>query len=877
MSKVSCSPHPPEPRHPIFPQASGSCATKQLGSVLAQETPISKRMSGSTPFAVSLLPQDDINSLLAEEMKDRFVGPMPVQKFMDDYLPRLPGQEACPHIHEQHFRKIPEGASEKSFYTLLRRECGGFKLRPDVALYPENCGRTKITDFELMAMFLEVKSSDKHDPFAILRRIRSPNLLATKRDIFLNNWKFECDTTHGILTRGQMIAYALTQIGCQFRQFAFSVAIIGKHARIIRWGPWRGCGDGEIRLYGTTLAACRSVSGGFSRASAERMGLDQSVTEVEADFDGREICTKLKLPPSTQLFYYGVPDDDASRAQRDDPDLTALYRYIGPRPHFPSRSLIGRATRSPPCIRSSKGPCCIPERHVEDRLQRYAEGRRHLPPTCNGYQVPHIAPFERGNDLEGYGSHTVTHDYVEESWVCGMPFATGHIHYRMVLGVVGRELSTFRSTHELVSAVADALEGWFSDSHLPPRIFISPAAHEVAYHKAGILHRDVSVGNLIVTDDGGGSTYRLGFMSEARYNPKRRHDRTGTWQFMSGALLSDPTKHQDFEDDLESFLHERSSHLSLMFDEVHEKNGVYIGGGCKSGSPLLDLLREINPPFAVRYQVPPSKEDFHAYETARISLENSTTPFWPGILANMAYGKYQQELQNLKGVLVSWDINTIYCDASKNVKITFSKHIGSIHLVIDGWLAPFAYSYLGIVVVWYDRGKIWRSTLELIRLTQSHTGEYLAKVTVDCLNRFGLEEKFHMITIGKASRSRCFAHTVNLIAKAVHAPPTTIVIVTLEDGLENAELTPLDQELLGEECGGPAKSEDSAEMATSPMVPDEVDEAKEAHDREVVRSVRQQAIKAAQEANITMTVLQVCFVFEGQVKYNLQGHPFGRL
>jgi hypothetical protein len=66
-------------------------------------------------------------------------------------------------------------------------------------------------------------------------------------------------------------------------------------------------------------------------------------------------------------------------------------------------------------------------------------------------------------------------------------------------------------------------------------------------------------------------------------------------------------------------------------------------------------------------------------------------------------------------------------------------------------------------------------------------------------------------------------------------------------------------------------------MATSPMVPDEVDEAKEAHDCEVVRSIRQQAIKAAQEANITMTVLQVCFVFEGQVKYNLQGHPFGRL
>ncbi|KAG2115711.1 hypothetical protein BD769DRAFT_1363258 [Suillus cothurnatus] len=646
-------------------------------------------MSGSTPFAVSLLPQDDINSLLAEEMKDRFVGPMPVQKFMDDYLPRLPGQEACPHIHEQHFRKIPEGASEKSFYTLLVDairpftpgfevidtsqhpnsgvECGGFKLRPDVALYPENCGRTKITDFELMAMFLEVKSSDKHDPFADPPQDTLSKLVGDERDIFLNNWKFECDTTHGILTRGQMIAYALTQIGCQFRQFAFSVAIIGKHARIIRWD--RGGAVVTERFdYTEQPWLLADLFWRFSRASAERMGLDQSVTEVEADFDGREICTKLKLPPSTQLFYYGVPDDDASRAQRDDPDLTALYRYIGPRPHFPSRSLIGRATRSLPVYDPVKDRVVYLKdtwRIDSNDMQKEGDTYRQL----HGYQVPHIAPFERGNDLEGYGSHTVTHDYVEESWVCGMPFATGHIHYRMVLGVVGRELSTFRSTHELVSAVADALE-----------------AHEVAYHKAGILHRDVSVGNLIVTDDGEGLLIDWDLCRKRGTIQKRRHDRTvsgGTWQFMSGALLSDPTKHQDFEDDLESFLHvltwtsirycpsnltdqERSSHLSLMFDEVHEKNGVYIGGGCKcgglvrntylpselvafsAGSPLLDLLREINPPFAVRYQVPPSKEDFHAYETARISLENSTTPFWPGILANMAYGKYQQELQNLK-------------------------------------------------------------------------------------------------------------------------------------------------------------------------------------------------------------------------------------
>ncbi|KAG2746623.1 hypothetical protein P692DRAFT_20679435, partial [Suillus brevipes Sb2] len=118
---------------------------------------------------------------------------------------------------------------------------------------------------------------------------------------------------------------------------------------------------------------------------------------------------------------------------------------------------------------------------------------------------------------------------------------TSHIHYCMVLGVVGRELSTFRSTRELVSVVADALE-----------------AHEEAYHKAGILHRDVSVGNLIVTDDGEGLLIDWDLCRKRSTLQKRCHDQTisgGTWQFMSAALLSDPTKHQDFEDDLESFLH----------------------------------------------------------------------------------------------------------------------------------------------------------------------------------------------------------------------------------------------------------------------------------------------------------------------------------
>ena len=38
-----------------------------------------------------------------------------------------------------------------------------------------------------------------------------------------------------------------------------------------------------------------------------------------------------------------------------------------------------------------------------------------------------------------------------------------------------------------------------------------------------------------------------------------------------------------------------------------------------------------------------------------------------------------------------------------------------IHLVLDGWTAPLVASYLGLVVVWHDKGLIYRAVLEFIR------------------------------------------------------------------------------------------------------------------------------------------------------------------
>jgi len=71
--------------------------------------------------------------------------------------------------------------------------------------------------------------------------------------------------------------------------------------------------------------------------------------------------------------------------------------------------------------------------------------------------VPNIAPFGKGNDVSDHT--TLTHTLRNEKWACRSRVMVLLRQYRMSLDVVARHLTSFHSSWEFVSAIADTMAG----------------------------------------------------------------------------------------------------------------------------------------------------------------------------------------------------------------------------------------------------------------------------------------------------------------------------------------------------------------------------------------------------------------------------------
>ncbi|KAI0341718.1 hypothetical protein BDW22DRAFT_265229 [Trametopsis cervina] len=127
-----------------------------------------------------------------------------------------------------------------------------------------------------------------------------------------------------------------------------------------------------------------------------------------------------------------------------------------------------------------------------------------------------------------------------------------------------------------------------------------------AFGKPDLLHRDISSDNIMLDENMQGFLNDWDRASEVSHMQEAKLYRTGTWQFMSVAVLQDPTKVHSIINDIEScfwvFFYMACHHfpikqghpnLARLFDEVSEEVGDdgkinYVGGDAKAGALRFD-------------------------------------------------------------------------------------------------------------------------------------------------------------------------------------------------------------------------------------------------------------------------------------------------
>ncbi|KAM5541449.1 hypothetical protein V8D89_005003 [Ganoderma adspersum] len=283
------------------------------------------------------------------------------------------------------------------------------------------------------------------------------------------------------------------------------------------------------------------------------------------------------------------PSSEPPATASDNPlKLGSRYFLVG-RPHFAADGLVGRCTR---------GYLAYDITDADEKNWRTCFLKDSWRPVVPGRTRPEHLVYQRlrfcgvdrgiatlicGGDVGGHwAQRTKVQDFLPEE---NRPVL--RVHYRLVIEEIGIRLEDFTSFPELSAIFVDVI-----------------IAHHDAWTLANVLHRDISVGNIMILPATAHSPRRMGFLidwdlsrleSELGIGPVEP-DRTGTWQFRSALSLAMPWKPYRRTDDVESFIHvylylvlryHVTSVLSLQelvktyFEGVSLIHGIKVGGDRK--------------------------------------------------------------------------------------------------------------------------------------------------------------------------------------------------------------------------------------------------------------------------------------------------------
>ncbi|ESK81291.1 other 1 protein kinase [Moniliophthora roreri MCA 2997] len=402
-------------------------------------------------------------------------------------------------------------------------------------------------------------------------------------------------------------------LATQFRTHVFCVEVVGDHARLIRFDREGAVATSAFRYAERTHLV--DFLWRFNHSSPETRGHDPTVSipsAAESSFVNRakEI---LLLKPWEKVRKFSVYDEESKK--------TVVF-YGGAKPSSASVHPFGRSTRGFLVI-DVEGNIV----YLKDTWRIDAEGMSRegdIYAQLHRKNVPHILHVVAHGDVPQ--QKTVAKSYFPYLFEDEEP-SPPYQHYYIAFREVGRPLTNFVTTYELVNAVKDAIK-----------------AHQVAYDEARILHRDISAGNILISADG-----KSGFLIDWEFSTPVRdretpleHERTGTWQFMSANLLlgKGPYCHTRI-DDLESFFHVIcwmvlrygphklspqlvNQRLGVAYDSAWACQEKTYGGDFKewcfkarglrhqtmvSSGCLNDLLVDFEDFVAVRYEYPSSNAD----------------------------------------------------------------------------------------------------------------------------------------------------------------------------------------------------------------------------------------------------------------------------
>ncbi|KAJ3485962.1 hypothetical protein NLI96_g4581 [Meripilus lineatus] len=377
----------------------------------------------------------------------------------------------------------------------------------------------------------------------------------------------EAGSIGGEEVRGQITQYVARIFEHQHRNFVFSIYIHAGREFLIRWDRVGAVIAEPFRLLEEPHKLQAFLYSLAKMSPAER-GYDTSVRTASTN-EAKKFKALLKGDSvNTKYIEDALARDGDKEAAIFRVDLQGMdpqkpsVKLVFARPRVLGEGVAGRATRGYVAYDIVKKRLVF----LKDYWQPLTDSYH---PELDTYKLLHaknvryIATPVGGGDVasdpcqpKGSLQKTAAQEYL--STALGRSYAA-RVHYRFAVEEIGRPLEDYRDAKQMVRAVYFAL-----------------VAHRDAWEKADVLHRDISSGNILITEDG-----RRGILNDwdmCKYKNEAANSQSpafrsvrflecthyylaysiesqGTWPFMSALLLCCPEKPHQVSDDVESFVH----------------------------------------------------------------------------------------------------------------------------------------------------------------------------------------------------------------------------------------------------------------------------------------------------------------------------------